>query len=210
MNDSYMMPTYKRSPVSSRPAGERCSLTPTEGIHRLSRRDRSRERGPRSSRTSLRPSTRKPASSIHVSNLFETGPQEELPARLVELTDGMQSVLLQLGGRGGRGRAEARPEARGSTGRDATRFICAEGGFHGRTFGALSATGQPSKQAPFAPLVDGFTHVPFGDIAALEEAMDEDVAAVLLEPIQGEAGVVVPPTAIWRRRGHCATAWALC
>jgi acetylornithine/succinyldiaminopimelate/putrescine aminotransferase len=68
--------------------------------------------------------------------------------------------------------------------------IVFEGAFHGRTYGALSATPQESKQAPFAPLVPGFTVVP-KDPAALEPAVDEDTAAVLLEPIQGETGINV-------------------
>jgi acetylornithine aminotransferase len=81
--------------------------------------------------------------------------------------------------------------ARKHTGR--TRIVAADGGFHGRTFGALSATGQPSKQEPFEPLVPGFTHVPYDDVHALErELAAGDVAAVVLEPVQGEAGVVVP------------------
>jgi putrescine aminotransferase len=65
--------------------------------------------------------------------------------------------------------------------------------FHGKTFGALSATGREHYRRPFEPLVPGFTHVPFGDIAALEGALAPETAAVILEPIQGEAGVVVPP-----------------
>jgi acetylornithine/succinyldiaminopimelate/putrescine aminotransferase len=71
--------------------------------------------------------------------------------------------------------------------------VAAEGSFHGRTFGSLSATGQSKKRAAFEPLLPGFTHVPFGDIQELESAMGRDVAAVLLEPVQGEGGVVVPP-----------------
>ena len=64
-----------------------------------------------------------------------------------------------------------------------------EGGFHGRTMGALSATPQESKQAPFAPLVPGFKVVPRDDSEALARAVDERTAAVLIEPIQGEAGI---------------------
>jgi acetylornithine/N-succinyldiaminopimelate aminotransferase len=73
------------------------------------------------------------------------------------------------------------------------RVVTAEGSFHGRTLGALTATGQPAKRTAFGPLPEGFTYVAYGDAAALEVAMGDDVAAVLLEPIQGEAGVVVPP-----------------
>jgi acetylornithine/N-succinyldiaminopimelate aminotransferase len=74
-----------------------------------------------------------------------------------------------------------------------TKLIAAEGAFHGRTMGSLALTGQPSKQAPFAPLPGDVTHVPYGDIDALAAAIDDDTAAVFLEPILGEGGVVVPP-----------------
>ena len=72
-------------------------------------------------------------------------------------------------------------------------FVCAQGAFHGKTFGALSASGRDVYKDPFQPLLDGFTHVPFGDAAALEAAVNSDTAAVLLEPIQCEAGIRIPP-----------------
>ncbi len=74
-----------------------------------------------------------------------------------------------------------------------TRIISTIGAFHGKTFGALSATGREIYKAPFRPLVGDFTHVTFGDPEAIEEAIDEGTAAVILEPIQGEAGIVIPP-----------------
>jgi predicted acetylornithine/succinylornithine family transaminase len=71
--------------------------------------------------------------------------------------------------------------------------ISADNSFHGRTLATLTATGQPAKHAPFLPLPEGFVHVPYDDVAALEAALDgETVAAVLLEPLQGEGGVMVP------------------
>ena len=74
-----------------------------------------------------------------------------------------------------------------------TKLVAAEGGFHGRTMGSLALTGQPAKQAPFEPLPGDVTHVPYGDADALAAAVDDDTAAVFLEPIMGESGVVVPP-----------------
>ncbi|HEY8451481.1 MAG: acetylornithine transaminase [Micromonosporaceae bacterium] len=124
----------------------------------------------------------------HVSNLFAAEP----PVTLAEL-------LLTLTGRPGRvffcnSGAEANETAfklSRRTGR--TRVVAAVGGFHGRTMGALALTGQPEKSDPFRPLPGEVVHVPYGDAAALADAVDERTAMVILEPIQGEAGVVVPP-----------------
>lgn len=130
---------------------------------------------------------------VHVSNLYRTRPQFELAERLCALTGGMKSFF----GNSGAEAIEAALKLARRWGAlhkgGATGVVTAEGSFHGRTFGALSATGQPSKRAAFEPLVPGFRHVPFGDIAALEAAVGDDVSAVLLEPIQGEGGIVVPP-----------------
>jgi acetylornithine/N-succinyldiaminopimelate aminotransferase len=74
-----------------------------------------------------------------------------------------------------------------------TKIVATQKAFHGRTMGSLALTGQPDKQAPFEPLPGDVHHVPFGDVDALAEAIDTDTAALILEPILGEAGVVVPP-----------------
>ncbi len=84
------------------------------------------------------------------------------------------------------------------------RVVAAESGFHGRSFGALSVTGIPAKRLPFEPLPGPVTFVPYGDAEALSAAIDETVAGVILEPIQGEGGVVVPPD------GYLAAARAAC
>jgi putrescine aminotransferase len=87
--------------------------------------------------------------------------------------------------------------ARIATGR--TRIISMLNSFHGKTMGSLSASGKDLYRAPFQPLLPGFAHVPFGDPDLLENAMDEDTAAVILEPIQGEAGIIVPPPGYLKR-----------
>lgn len=74
-----------------------------------------------------------------------------------------------------------------------TKLVAAQNAFHGRTMGSLALTGQPSKQAPFAPLPGDVVHVPYGDAEALRAAVDDETAAVFLEPIMGEGGVVDPP-----------------
>jgi putrescine aminotransferase len=81
--------------------------------------------------------------------------------------------------------------ARIATGRSG--IVGALGGFHGKTLGALSASGREIYRKPFEPLVPGFSHVPFGDAEAMRRAVSADTAAVILEPIQGEAGVIIPP-----------------
>ena len=76
-----------------------------------------------------------------------------------------------------------------------TKIVAAQGAFHGRTMGSLALTGQPGKQEPFLPLPGDVTHVPYGDADALEAAVTDETAAVFLEPIMGEGGVVTPPLA---------------
>ncbi|MBU0610129.1 MAG: aminotransferase class III-fold pyridoxal phosphate-dependent enzyme [Armatimonadetes bacterium] len=98
--------------------------------------------------------------------------------------------------------------ARAYTGRP--HFVCAVNGFHGKTFGALSASGRDTYKAPFQPLLPGFSHVPFGDTEALRAAVDAQTAAVLLEPIQCEAGIIIPPEGYLRAaREICDAAGAL-
>ena len=92
--------------------------------------------------------------------------------------------------------------ARLATGRK--RFIAMEGGFHGKTFGALSVSGRELYRMPFAPMLDEVIHIPFGDVDALKRVMDGSVAGVIVEPIQGEGGVIVPP------RGYLREVRALC
>ena len=80
-----------------------------------------------------------------------------------------------------------------------TKFVAAENAFYGKTMGSLTATGRDLYRDPFKPLLDGFTHVPYGDIEAIKNAVDEETAAVILEPIQGEGGIIVPPDGYLRQ-----------
>jgi len=90
------------------------------------------------------------------------------------------------------------------------RIVAASGAFHGRTMGALSLTGQPAKRDPFKPLLPGIKHVPYGDVKALKRAVNRRTAMVILEPIMGEAGVVVPPSGYLKAaREICDAAGAL-
>jgi putrescine aminotransferase len=117
-------------------------------------------------------------------------PQAELAATLAAMTPGAleYSFICNSGAEAVEGALKL---ARLHTGR--TDFVAAQGAFHGKTMGALSASGREVYKKPFEPLVPGFHHVPFGDADALRAAVGENTAAVILEPIQGEAGVIVPP-----------------
>ncbi|WP_308042225.1 acetylornithine transaminase [Streptomyces sp. 8L] len=132
--------------------------------------------------------SRQIASLGHVSNLFIAEPPVALAERLVQLAGRPGRVFFCNSG------AEAN-EAAFKIGRLTGRshMVATVGGFHGRTMGALALTGQEGKRAPFAPLPGDVTHVPFGDADALRAAVTEQTALVIIEPIQGELGVVVPP-----------------
>ncbi len=130
----------------------------------------------------------------HVSNFFTTGPQVELAEALLRLLDG--GVAAQGGGKvfftnSGAEANEGAFKLTRRTGR--THVVVAEGGFHGRTMGALALTSKAAYREPFEPLPGEVTFVPYGDADALAAAVTDDTAAICLEPIQGEAGVVVAP-----------------
>ncbi|WP_328297715.1 acetylornithine transaminase [Streptomyces sp. NBC_00435] len=124
----------------------------------------------------------------HVSNLYASEPVLALGERLLQLFGRSGKVFFCNSG------AEA-VEAAFKIGRltGRTHMVATDGGFHGRTMGALALTGQPKKQDPFRPLPGDVTHVPYGDVEALRAAVTEETALVIIEPIQGENGVVVPP-----------------
>ncbi|PPJ26139.1 acetylornithine transaminase [Nocardia nova] len=150
----------------------------------------------------------------HVSNLYVSEPVLELAERLLaHFGDGTGPIgqgseeaagVTTEGPRSGRiGTARAFFCNSGTEANEAAfkiarltgrhTIVACEEAFHGRTMGALALTGQPSKRAPFEPMPPGVVHVPYGDAAALAAAVDSDTAAVFLEPIMGESGVIVPP-----------------
>ena len=143
----------------------------------------------------------------HVSNFFTTGPQVELAQRLLGLLGADGRVFVANSGTEAN---EAAFKLTRRTGR--THLVAAEGAFHGRTMGALALTHKPAAREPFEPLPGDVTWVPYGDTEALAAAVTDETAAVVLEPIQGEAGVVVAPDgylADARRitRDHGALLW---
>ncbi|NDL57363.1 acetylornithine transaminase [Phytoactinopolyspora mesophila] len=130
----------------------------------------------------------------HVSNFFASAPQVALAERLLELldagSDASHAGKVFFTNSGTEANEAAFKIAR-RTGRP--KIVAAEGGFHGRTMGALALTGKPSIREPFEPMPAGVEHVPYGDVDALRNAVDTHTAAVILEPVQGEAGVRVAP-----------------
>jgi acetylornithine aminotransferase len=133
--------------------------------------------------------TKQVATLNHVSNFYAHPNAVELAEKLASMTGNKiaKVFLCQSGAEAN----EAALKLSRRTGR--IRIVAAQGAFHGRTMGALSLTGQPSKREPFLPLVKGVKHVAYGDIEAMRKAVTRKTAMVIIEPIMGEAGVIVPP-----------------
>ena len=125
---------------------------------------------------------------LHVDNTFYSEPQGKLAKLLSERAFGGKCFFCNSG-------AEANEAAlklaRLHTAQEKYKFITAEGSFHGRTFATVTATAQPKYHEGFLPLLPGFVYVPFNDVEALESAFSDEVAAVMVEPIQGEGGINV-------------------
>ena len=148
------------------------------------------------------------ATLCHVSNLYgnELGPEvAKTIDRLVNGGSGQAGGQVFFTNSGAEANECALKLARRWAGGNRHVVVSADNSFHGRTLATLTATGQPEKHAPFLPLPEGFVHVPYDDVAALDEVLDPaTVAAVLLEPLQGEGGVVVPSS------DYLAAVQALC
>jgi acetylornithine/N-succinyldiaminopimelate aminotransferase len=125
---------------------------------------------------------------IHIDNTFYSEPQGKLAQLLSDRAFGGKCFFCNSG-------AEANEAAlklaRLHTAKEKYKFITAEGSFHGRTFATVTATAQPKYHEGFLPLLPGFSYIPFNDVAALEAAFTDEVAAVMVEPIQGEGGINV-------------------
>ena len=133
--------------------------------------------------------TKQVATLGHVSNFYIHPNAVELAEKLTAMTGDKSARVFFC--QSGAEANEAALKLSRRTGK--VRIVAAQGAFHGRTMGALSMTGQPSKREPFLPLVKGVKHVPYGDIEAMRKAVTKKTAMVIIEPIMGEAGVIVPP-----------------
>jgi acetylornithine aminotransferase len=125
----------------------------------------------------------------HVSNFYVHPNAVELAEKLTSMTGDKNAKVFFC--QSGAEANEAALKLSRRTGK--VRIVAAQGAFHGRTMGALSLTGQPSKREPFLPLIKGVKHVPYGNIEAMRKAVSKKTAMVIIEPIMGEAGVIVPP-----------------
>jgi predicted acetylornithine/succinylornithine family transaminase len=131
---------------------------------------------------------------LHVSNLYFNQAQIDLADRLIDRSTADRIFFCNSGAEANEAALKlARRYMRTVRGENRWKFVTAKYSFHGRTWAAISATGQPNYHDGFGPLVEGFTYVPFGDLDALEAAIDDETCAVLMEPVQGEGGVLVPP-----------------
>ncbi len=125
---------------------------------------------------------------IHCSNVYYTQEQVELAQLLTQISPHDKVFFANSGAEANEGAIKL---ARKFTGKG--EIIATENSFHGRTLATITATGQDKYKLPFKPLPPGFKHVTYGDIAELSSSITEDTAAVILEPIQGEGGVIIPP-----------------
>ena len=128
------------------------------------------------------------ATLSHVSNFFAHPQGLRLAARLQKMTGDSDARIFFCNS--GAEANEAALKISRRTGRH--KIVATQGAFHGRTMGALSLTGQPAKREPFAPLLKGITHVPYGDLTKMSRAVSKKTAMVIVEPIMGEAGVIMP------------------
>ena len=125
---------------------------------------------------------------LHIDNTFYSEPQGQLAKLLSERAFGGKCFFCNSGAEANEA---AMKLARLYTAKEKYKFITAEGSFHGRTFATVTATAQPKYHEGFLPLLPGFVYIPFNDVAALESAFSDEVAAVMVEPIQGEGGINV-------------------
>jgi acetylornithine/N-succinyldiaminopimelate aminotransferase len=142
----------------------------------------------------------------HVSNFYAHPNALELAEKLQKMTGDKNARIFFCNS--GAEANEAALKLSRKTGK--YKIVATKESFHGRTMGALSLTGQPSKRDPFKPLIKGVKHVPFGDSAAMKRAITKKTAMVIVEPIMGEAGVIVPPSDYLKNlRTYCDATGAL-
>jgi len=148
--------------------------------------------------------TRQAQTLIHTANIFYIEPQVQLAARLSELSGGMRALFCNSGTEANEAAIKLARKYQSKFDAEKVEIISVTDSFHGRTYGALAATAQPKYQQGFGPMPEGFRYVERGNIDALETAISDKTAAVILEPIQGESGVwPLPDEYLQRARQLC-------
>jgi len=147
---------------------------------------------------------------MHVSNLYRVPQAERLAQRLVDASFADSVFFCNSGAEANEGMVKMLRRAMSQTGRpERWRMLCFDGAFHGRTLAMLSATGNPKYLAGFGPVVDGFDHVPFGNMNAVRDAITPETAGILVEPIQGEGGVRAAPLGFLRDLRAACDEWGI-
>ena len=131
--------------------------------------------------------TEQAATLVHTSNLYRTAPQAELARRLVELTGSGKVFFCNSGAEANEGLIKLARKFGNQSGR--YEILTFENSFHGRTMAGISATAQEKIKKGFAPLLEGFVHLPFRDLQAVSNAIGPKTVAVMVEPVQGEGGI---------------------
>ena len=147
--------------------------------------------------------TEQAATLVHTSNLYRTAPQAHLARRLVELTGSGKVFFCNSGAEANEGLIKLARKFGSESGRH--EMITFQNSFHGRTMAGISATAQEKIKKGFAPLLEGFVHVPYRDLAAVTAAIGPRTAAILVEAVQGEGGIHVATRSSFAACGKSAT-----
>jgi acetylornithine/N-succinyldiaminopimelate aminotransferase len=210
LESEWLMPTYRRAPVEF-VRGQGARLWDSEGREYLDFLAGISVCSVGHCHPAVVEAVREQAGTLmHVSNLYDSAPGAELAKRLCEPSLGGRAFLCNSGTEANECAIKLARKHAHRRGIEAPEIVVLEGAFHGRTMGSLSATPGLSSNPSFAPYLPGFVSVPRDDAAALRAAVGERTAAVMLEPIQGEAGVhVIPDEVITAARESCDRAGAL-
>lgn len=189
LDNQYVIHTYARQQVVF-VRGEGCLLYDTDGREYLDLVAGIAVNGLGHCHPKVVEAIREQAGTLmHTSNLYYTVPQPKLAKLLVEISGMTKAFFCNSGAEANEAALKLARKAAKKSGDTKTGVVAAEQSFHGRTLGAIAATGQPKYQKSFLPMVPGFTYVPYNDIAALRSAVNDSTCAVIMEPVQGESGV---------------------
>jgi acetylornithine/N-succinyldiaminopimelate aminotransferase len=193
LTSQYVMPTYGRLPLAF-VRGEGCRLWDAEGNEYLDFLAGISVLSTGHCHPAVTAAICRQAGTLmHTSNLFQIAPQAELAQLLCHHSVAEKVFFCNSGAEANEAAIKlARQWANQHKGPGARTIITALNSFHGRTLATVTATGQPRYHTPFAPLPPGFVHVPYDDLAALEQAADESACAIMLEPVIAEGGILVP------------------